>query len=137
MDGIQPQAVDAEPGQVVQSAGEPGEITDTVAVGVLERLDVQAVDDCLLIPALGHVAPLSPWQPWQNASAKMCRWDGRHSSSGVTTPFASNRSLAELASMRCGACASTGTSRSVVSASAATLISLGRPACCDTSTVQG
>src|ERR1700722_9073229 len=68
MDGIQPEAVDAEPGQVVQSAREPGKITDTVAVGVLERLDVQAVDDCLLIPALGHVAPPSPWQPWQNAS---------------------------------------------------------------------
>src|SRR6202044_3657566 len=67
MDGIQPEAVDAEPGQVVQSAREPGEITDTVAVGVLERLDVQAVDDCLLIPALGHVAPLSPWQRLQNA----------------------------------------------------------------------
>ena len=43
--------------------------------------------------------------------------------SGVTTSFASNRSLAELASTRCGACASTGTSRSVVSANAATLIS--------------
>src|ERR1700733_14958648 len=69
MDGIQPQAVHAQPGQVVKPAREPGEITDTVAVGVLERLDVQAVDDCLLIPALGHVAPLSPWRPWQNASA--------------------------------------------------------------------
>src|ERR1700728_1019259 len=63
MDGIQPQAVDAEPGQVVQSASEPGEITDTVAVGVLERLDVQAVNDCLLIPALGHVPSLSRAPP--------------------------------------------------------------------------
>src|ERR1700733_789938 len=76
MDGIQPQAVHPEPGQVVQSAREPGEITDTVAVGVLERLDVQAVDDCLLIPALGHVAPLSPWQPWQNASLACPRASG-------------------------------------------------------------
>src|ERR1700729_2961537 len=59
MDGIQPQAVDAEPGQVVKSASEPGEITDAVAVGVLERLDVQAVDDCLLVPPLGHVPSLS------------------------------------------------------------------------------
>src|ERR1700734_664777 len=73
MDGIQPEAVDAEPGQVVQPAGEPGEITDTVAVGVLERLDVQAVDDCLLVPALGHVASLSPSQPWQNASRACSR----------------------------------------------------------------
>ena len=65
------------------------------------------------------------------------RWDGRHSSSGATTSLASNRSLAESASTRCGACASTGSSRSVVSAAAATLISRGRPSCCDTSTVKG
>src|ERR1051325_5539564 len=50
-------------------------------------------------------------------------WDGRHSSSGATTSLVSNRSLAELASTRCGACASTGISRSVVSAPAATLTS--------------
>src|ERR1700722_12289332 len=62
MDGIQPKAVDAEPGQVVKSASKPGEITDTVAVGVLEGLDVQAVDDCLLVPALGHVSSHSPSQ---------------------------------------------------------------------------
>jgi hypothetical protein len=38
---------------------------------------------------------------------------------------------------RCGACASTGTSPSVGSASAATPTSRGRPSCCDTSTVKG
>ena len=37
----------------------------------------------------------------------------------------------------CGACASTGASRSVGSASAATLISPGRPACCGISTGRG
>jgi integrase len=37
-------------------------------------------------------------------SAKMSAWDGRHSISGVTTSLVSNRSLAELASTRCGAC---------------------------------
>ena len=40
MDRVQPQAVDPEPGQVVQPAGQPGEVTGTVAVGVLERLHV-------------------------------------------------------------------------------------------------
>ena len=70
-------------------------------------------------------------------SAKMWPWDGRHSISGVTTSPVSNRSLAELASTRCGACASTGSSPSVGSASAATPTSRGRPSCCDTSTVKG
>src|SRR5689334_9417155 len=68
MDRIQPQAVDAEPGQVVQPAGQPGEVTGTVAVGVLERLRVQAVDDRLLVPALSHTARYSPQSAAANAS---------------------------------------------------------------------
>src|SRR5689334_18949029 len=67
MDRVQPQAVDAEPGQVVQPAGQPGEVTGAVAVGVLERLRVQAVDDRLLVPALSHVDQYSPCLTTANA----------------------------------------------------------------------
>jgi len=60
MDRGQPQAADAEPGQVVQPAGQPGEITGTVAVTVPERPRVQAVDDRVPVPALSHTAQYSP-----------------------------------------------------------------------------
>ena len=63
------------------------------------------------------------------------QWNGRHSSSGVTTPLASSRSLAESL-MTCGAYASRGTSRSVVSVPGAMLISRGRPSSSNTSTVK-
>jgi SAM-dependent methyltransferase len=63
------------------------------------------------------------------------QWDGRQSSSGVTTSLALSRSLAESPTT-CGACASTGTSRSVVSVLGATLISRGRPSSSNTSTVK-
>jgi len=46
----QPQAGDAELGQVVDLVGQPGEVPDPVAVGVVERLDVDAVDHCVLPP---------------------------------------------------------------------------------------
>ena len=70
-------------------------------------------------------------------SAKMSAWDGRHSISGVTTSPVSNRSPTELASTRCGACASPGSLPSVGSATAPTPTSRGRPSSCDISTVKG
>jgi len=63
------------------------------------------------------------------------QWGGRHSGSGVGTPLASSRWLAESPTM-CGAYASTGTSRSAVSAAGATRISRGRPSFSSISTVQ-
>jgi len=54
------------------------------------------------------------------------QWDGKHSSIGVTRPLVSNGSRAESPTT-CGACAWTGTPRSVVSVPGATLISRGRP----------
>ena len=46
----QPQRGDAEIAQIVEPLGEAGEIADAVAVAVLERLDVQLIDDRVLEP---------------------------------------------------------------------------------------
>ena len=46
----QPQAGDAEAGEIVAAVGQPGEIADAVAVAVHVRLDVEAVDDGVLVP---------------------------------------------------------------------------------------
>ena len=54
VDRVQPQAGHAEPGQVVQPADEAPDVADAVAVGVGERVDVEAVDDGLLVPPLAH-----------------------------------------------------------------------------------
>ena len=68
-------------------------------------------------------------------SAKMWPWDGRHSSSGVTTSLASNRSLAECVndvwSVRVNGHLAVGRL-----GRRATLISRGRPSSCNTSTVK-
>ena len=54
MDRVQPEAGHPEPGEVVEPVDETGEVTDPVAVGVLEGVDVDAVDDGLAEPAFGH-----------------------------------------------------------------------------------
>ena len=46
----QPDRVDAEILDVVELLGEAGEIADAVAVAVVERLDVELVDDRVLVP---------------------------------------------------------------------------------------
>ena len=46
----QPQRGDAEVAQIVEPLGQAGEIADAVAVAVLERLDVELVDDGVLEP---------------------------------------------------------------------------------------
>src|SRR5262249_33865286 len=61
----QPQRGDAKVAQVVELLGEPGEITDAVAVAVAERLYVQLVDDRVLEPqaivrGLGRNGDLGP-----------------------------------------------------------------------------
>ncbi len=76
MDGVEPDAGDAQPGQVVEPAGEAGEVADPVTVGVLERLDVEAVDDGLLVPALMHDGGTYPAGRRTTASppARMPSW---------------------------------------------------------------
>ena len=49
----QPQAGDAQAGQVVDLVGQAGEVAAAVAVAVHERLDVQAVEDRVLPPQVG------------------------------------------------------------------------------------
>jgi hypothetical protein len=46
----EPDAVDAEVLHVIQSADQAAEITHAVVVGILERLDVQLVEDGVLVP---------------------------------------------------------------------------------------
>ena len=46
----QPQAVDPEPGQVVDPLAQPGQVAAAVPVVVEEGLDVEAVDDGVLPP---------------------------------------------------------------------------------------
>ena len=75
------------------------------------------------------------WRGYRQSTRPDQRLDRVADRVAVTTSLASSRSLAESPT-RCGACASTGSSRSVASAPAMTLISRGRPACCDISTVQ-
>ena len=60
VDRVEPDARDAEPGEVVEPVDESGEIADPVAVGVLERVDVEAVDDTVAIPAFGHPPAVPP-----------------------------------------------------------------------------
>ena len=45
-----PQRRDAEIAQIVEPLGQPREIADAVVVGVLERFDVELVDDGILEP---------------------------------------------------------------------------------------
>ena len=54
----QPEARDAEVGEVVDAPREPGEVADPVAVVVQVRLDVEAVDDRRLPPQVARVGDL-------------------------------------------------------------------------------
>ena len=73
----QPQRVDAEPLQVVELLGQPGEVADAVVVAVEEGADVRLVDDGVLVPErvfeLGHVKsqiPSSKSQPLPTPTPK-------------------------------------------------------------------
>src|SRR5918996_568317 len=107
------------------------------ATGCYQQVCVfRYADDMLRVGACeSGRSPPDSHNDWTEGREQVSQWDGRHSSSGVTTSLASNRSLAESPTT-CGACASTGTSRSVVSAPGATLISRGRPSSSNTSTVK-
>jgi hypothetical protein len=50
IEGQQPDAGDAQAGQIGELVREPDEIPDAVSVRIDERLDVQAVDDGVLVP---------------------------------------------------------------------------------------
>ncbi len=50
IEGQQPDRVDAEADQVVELRQQTGEVADPVTIGVVERLDVQLIDDRVLVP---------------------------------------------------------------------------------------
>ena len=52
VEGLQPDAGDAEARQIVEPAHQPFEVADAVAVRVLILLDVQAVDDGVAVPEI-------------------------------------------------------------------------------------
>ena len=54
MDRVEPQAGHAEPGQIVQPADQSTQVALAVAVGILEAVDLEAVDDRRLVPTPGH-----------------------------------------------------------------------------------
>ena len=47
---LQPDAGDAEPGEIVEPARQADEVADAVAIAVDVLLDVQAIDDGVLVP---------------------------------------------------------------------------------------
>src|SRR5919112_3582751 len=61
MDRIEPQAGDAKSGEIVEPADQSTQITEAIAIGILERGHVEAVDDRLLIPTLRHPRALRPF----------------------------------------------------------------------------
>src|SRR5438477_3627730 len=56
---LEPQAIDVQPGDVVQFPREPEEIADPVTVSIRERLQVDRVYDCVFVPKAFHTAPVS------------------------------------------------------------------------------
>ncbi len=50
VEGEQPDRVDAEVAHVIELVDEPGKVAAAVTIGVVERLDVQLVDDRVLVP---------------------------------------------------------------------------------------
>ena len=69
MDGVQPDAGDTEPGQVVEPVDEARQVADPVPVGILVGVDVEAVDDSLTEPSFGHRHPL-PADPLQDTAPR-------------------------------------------------------------------
>src|SRR5919198_2436066 len=72
----EPDAVHAEPLQVVELLGEPAEVARAVAVGVVEAADVDLVEDGRLEPerlGLEPRAGLGPDGPWVPRGGQLLR----------------------------------------------------------------
>jgi hypothetical protein len=52
VDRVKPDAGHAEPGQVIEPGDQTGDVADSVSIRILERLDVERIDDSVLKPAL-------------------------------------------------------------------------------------
>ena len=62
VDGVEPQGVAAQALDIVQLFGDAVEVTDAIAVGVLEGLGVDFVKDCVFQPGCAHkiIPPFLP-----------------------------------------------------------------------------
>ena len=58
---------------MVEPVDETGQVADPVSVGILIRVDVEAVDDRLTEPAFGHRHPL-PADALQDTEMIGCMW---------------------------------------------------------------
>ena len=54
MDRVEPDAVNAEPLEVVQLRSQPGEVADTVTVPVGERPGIDLIEDAFAPPWISH-----------------------------------------------------------------------------------
>jgi hypothetical protein len=63
VDRVEPQAGDAQPGQVVQPPDQSLDVTDAVAVPVGEGVDVGTVNDGFLVPPVAHGTSTCPRLP--------------------------------------------------------------------------
>jgi hypothetical protein len=84
----QPHRRHSKAGQVVDAAGQAGEVADAVPVGVLERLDIDAVDNRVLVPEVtrrfaAHPGPSSLF-PSLPADPTSDGWAGASRSSLVS-----------------------------------------------------
>src|SRR4051812_15426533 len=69
VDRIEPQARDSQPSQIVQPPDQTADVAAAVTVRVRKRVDVEAVDDSLLIPAVTHAAFICPPSPRMKPTA--------------------------------------------------------------------
>jgi hypothetical protein len=82
VEGQQPEAVDAEPLEVVELVDQAPEVAEAVVVAVLEAADGQLVEDGLLVPAVvrddaarlglataGHGYLARRWSTWAGVSS--------------------------------------------------------------------
>jgi hypothetical protein len=72
----QPDAVDAEPLQVVELLDQPAEVTGAVAVRVEERARVDLLEDGRLEPQRLGLEPVSGVVPAHVTTRKICAWPG-------------------------------------------------------------
>ena len=113
IEGHQPQAGDAEVGEVVDPLGEPDEVAAAVAVPVHEGLDVQAVDDGVLPPQVGRVG--DPHPPCLPARALSSRASMSRQPNGLRGHASAPWSLLASSRLRADRCAQAGISAAKMS----------------------
>src|SRR5690606_2536491 len=107
MEGQKHQVIDAQVHQIVELLDQPGEVADTIVVGIEKGLHMQLVDDRILVPArvmekyrspvlARHCSSLRPWAVYaifrtadaraRCASTGSCRTNARYGRSSSPPP---------------------------------------------------